>query len=273
MSDGFVPLERRGLGQTARVDAWWVQPLVVFLGLTAFIAYATWAAFQNAHYTFGPYLSPFYSPVLWASADNAGALHHAWLGVRPGWWPSWLPFSPALLILPFPAGFRLTCYYYRGAYYKSHWASPLSCTVGKWQQSYRGEHALPLLLQNAHRYFLYAALAFILILSWDAIKSFYHVDEAGQGHLWIGVGSLVLTLNVILLSGYTFGCHSLRHLIGGGCDEVSKCSLGAGPYHCVSALNRRHMLWAWLSLIWVALSDVYVRMCSVGHWTDWHVVF
>jgi hypothetical protein len=32
----------------------------------------------------------------------------------------------------------------------------------------------------------------------------------------------------------------------------------------VSWLNRRHMLWAWISMIWVGLSDVYVRLCSMG---------
>ena len=35
-------------------------------------------------------------------------------------------------------------------------------------------------------------------------------------------GTLVLALNVVLLSGYTLGCHSLRHLVGGRTDELSK---------------------------------------------------
>ncbi|MGI9519178.1 MAG: hypothetical protein ACR2NP_19155, partial [Pirellulaceae bacterium] len=115
-------LRQRSWGETFRRDNWWVIPLVVFLVLSGFIVYATWAAFQNAHYEYGNYLSPFYSPVLW------GDSHHAWFsGSRPGFWPAWLPFSPALLILPFPAGFRMTCYYYRGAYYKAFWADPPSC--------------------------------------------------------------------------------------------------------------------------------------------------
>ena len=59
-----VPLSGSGFGQTRRVDNWWVQPLVVFLGLSAFIVYSTWAALQGQHYRFGPYLSPFYSPEL-----------------------------------------------------------------------------------------------------------------------------------------------------------------------------------------------------------------
>src|SRR5689334_8836876 len=118
MSVSSVPvrLSVRRFGETARSDAWWVQPIVVAFGLSAFIVYSTWAAFQNAHYTYGPYLSPFYSPVIFGDAP------FAWFGPKPGWWPGLLPFSPALLILPFPGLFRVTCYYYRGAYYKAMWA-------------------------------------------------------------------------------------------------------------------------------------------------------
>src|SRR5436190_18031596 len=112
-----LPVARRFL-ETARPDLWWVQPVAIFLGFSAFIVYSTWAAFQGTHYTSGPYLSPFYSPEIFGSSE------HSWFGPKPGWWPGWLPFSPALLILWAPGGFRLTCYYYRGAYYKSFWADP-----------------------------------------------------------------------------------------------------------------------------------------------------
>ena len=43
----------------------------------------------------------------------------------------------------------------------------------------------------------------------------------GKDKFSIGIGTLILALNVCLLSGYTFGCHSLRHLIGGGRDTLS----------------------------------------------------
>src|SRR5688572_10555502 len=151
-----VPLPiHRGFGETMRRDAWWVQPLVVFVILSSFLVYATWAAFQNAHYTWGPYLSPFYSPEL------LGDSPHAVFGPKPAAWPGWLPFSPALLILPFPALFRFTCYYYRGAYYKAFWADPPNCSVGEPRSNYRGENSFPLIIQNIHRYFLYFALAFL----------------------------------------------------------------------------------------------------------------
>ncbi len=63
----------RRFGETSRRDIWWVQPLLVFLGLSTFLVYATWAAFQGEHYTFGPYLSPFYSPEIFGSRRTAGS--------------------------------------------------------------------------------------------------------------------------------------------------------------------------------------------------------
>jgi len=252
-----LPLIQRKFGETSRQDFWWTQPLAVFVGLSVFGAYLTWAAFQGDHYEFGPYLSPLYSPLLFGDAP------HAWFGPKPGWWPAAVPFSAALLILWAPGGFRFTCYYYRGAYYKAFWQDPPGCTVGEPRKSYWGERSFPLIMQNIHRYFLYLGLLFIVVLTYDAIVSYHFADGIG-----IGVGSLVLTLNTILLGSYTFGCHSLRHIIGGRKDEVSKNALQQSCYDCVSSMNRKHQLFAWLSLFWVAFADLYVRLCSMGVWTD-----
>src|SRR5262245_54564119 len=154
-----IPLVRRHFGETHRRDLWWIQPLVVFLGLSTFIVYATWAAFQGNNYASGPYLSPFYSPEFFGDSP------HSWFGPKPSAWPAWLPFSPALLILPIPGLFRLTCYYYRGAYYKAFWADPPSCTVGEPRSTYWGENSFPLILQNIHRYMLFLSLAVLAILA------------------------------------------------------------------------------------------------------------
>ena len=261
MTESALPIPRRRFGETARDDLWWLTPVVVFLVLASFVVYATWAAFQGDHYRFGPYLSPLYSPELFGSA-------HAWFGAKPAWWPAWLPWSPALLILWAPGGFRLTCYYYRGAYYKAFWADPPACTVGEPRSAYRGERSFPLIIQNVHRYFLYLALPFLLILSWDVWEALWFTDQTGATHFGIGVGTLVLALNVVLLGGYTLSCHSLRHLVGGGLNLLSGRPVRRRLYACVTCLNRRHMNWAWFSLVWVAFADVYVRLCSMSIWTD-----
>lgn len=253
---------RSGFGKTQRRDKWWLKPVMVFFGLSMFVVYSTWAAFQGDHYTYGPYLSPFYSPELFGNSP------HAWFGPQPGWWPSWMPFSPALLILWAPGGFRFTCYYYRGAYYKSFWLDPVNCSVGEPRKGYRGEQKLPLILQNIHRYFLYVALIFIIILLWDAMKAFWFTDPEGIGHFGIGLGSIIMLCNAVFLGCYTCGCHSLRHLIGGRKD----CGTCSGPsgkaYSCVSGLNSKHMMWAWISLFWVGFTDFYIRMCAAGIWSD-----
>lgn len=267
MAHAPVTLSQRPFGATMRRDAWWIQPLVVFAGLSVFLIYSTWAALQGRHYFSGPYLSPFYSPELW------GASSHSWFGPQPGWWPAWLPFSPALLILWAPGLFRLTCYYYRGAYYKAFWADPIACTVGEPRKNYLGERSFPLIMQNVHRYFLYLALLFLCLLAHDVWKAMWFADPAtGRETFGIGVGTIVLAVNVALLGGYSFGCHSLRHLVGGFLDEPSRAPLCEKAWHCVGCFNRRHMLWAWMSLFSVMFADLYVRLCSMGIWTDWRLI-
>jgi len=267
MAHTEAALKQQSFGQTMRPDAWWAQPALIFVGLSAFVVYSTWAAFQGTHYYFGPYLSPFYSP------EILGSSPHSWFGPKPGWWPGWLPFSPALLILWGPALFRLTCYYYRGAYYKAFWADPPSCTVGEPRKTYLGERSFPLIMQNVHRYFFYVALGFLFFLAHDVWKAMWFVDPAtGRETFGIGLGTLVLAINVVLLAGYTFGCHSLRHLVGGFLDEISRARTCQRAYNCVTCLNRRHMLWAWTSLCSVMFADVYVRLCSMDVWRDIRVL-
>jgi hypothetical protein len=263
VSTAPLVIVRRRFGETSRRDTWWIQPLVVFLGLSAFLVYATWAAFQGEHYTFGPYLSPFYSPELFGSSP------HSWFGPKPVWWPAWLPFSPALIILPIPGLFRVTCYYYRGAYYKAFWSDPPSCTVGEPRKTYWGENSFPLILQNVHRYMLFISVFVLIILAYDVWRAMWFADPStGRLSFGIGLGTLVLLANVVLLSGYLFGCHSMRHVAGGCVDELSRAPLGLTAYNCVSCLNRRHMVWAWTSLFSVGFSDFYVRMLSMGVWSD-----
>jgi len=261
-----------GLTATMRRDRWWVEPLWTGMGFAVFVIYANWAAFQGAYYWYGSYLSPFYSPLLFIdpSAPGSAPLHHAWFGPWPQWlrsiWPPFLPPSPAWLILAGPLSFRATCYYYRKFYYRAYFLSPPACAVGALpQKQYRGETYL-LLFQNLHRYALYIAITYIFILSYDAFIAFFR-----DGKFGVGVGSIVLLINPILLATYTFGCHSFRHLIGGrldcfSCGATNQTSYGV--WSKVSWLNARHMLFAWLSLIWVGFADFYVRMVSMGYIHD-----
>ena len=130
-----------------------------------------------------------------------------------------------------------------------------------------------MILQNVHRYFLYLAFVFLVILALDVWRALWFADPATGGvRFGIGVGTLVLAVNVVLLGCYTFGCHSLRHLVGGRLDEISKAPLRHRSYNCVGCLNRRHMLFAWMSLFSVMFADLYVRLCAMGIWSDWRIV-
>jgi hypothetical protein len=243
MAQGMATGGPQHLGSTTRRDAWWLELLPVMVLLGGFGLYATARAFEGAYYQWGPYLSPFYSPLI-------DAQHR--------WWP----FSPALLILIWPLGFRATCYYYRKAYYRAFFLDPPACAVGESKRNYRGETAFPLILQNLHRYFFYGAIIFLVFLWKDAIHAFFF-----GGHFGVGVGTLVLLCNVIFLTVYATSCHSLRHLAGGKLDCFSCAAFGT-PRHTawrgLSFLNQRHALFAWVSLVGVGLADLYVRLVASG---------
>jgi hypothetical protein len=291
--------KQEGFGTTARRDAWWVGPVLTLLGLSAFLIYGTWAAWQDANFEVRkerggwkdfhkypnpavmPYLSPFYSPLIYDPQS-----HHAWIheNIRPTWLPGWAPFSAGFLILAFPGLFRVTCYYYRKAYYRAFWADPIACGVGEPRHSYWGENRLPLILQNLHRYFMYFALVFLVFLWWDAIQAFWWpTDRSGNllpenGHTFgLGVGTLVMLANVIFLTGFTLGCNSVRHLVGGRMDCFSCPSnpenirTGYKLWRFSTILNEKHMEWAWLSLFSVGFADVYIRMVSLGIWQDFRI--
>lgn len=284
----------KGFGETQRRDLWWAGPLATLIGLLIFIIYANIATFQGTHfeiresapgqvdwadgYVAAPYLTPFYSPLLFDD-KSPHAIWHTSTG-KPQWWPSWLGFSAALLILPFPLLFRLTCYYYRKAYYRAFWADPPACGVGEPRKSYLGENHLPLIFQNIHRYTLYFALIFIVILTYDVVIAFiWPTDRAGNylngAHQFgMGLGTLIMLINILLISGFTFGCNSLRHLTGGRLNcfscphNLAEVSGGYKTWRAVSWFNERHMLWAWLSLFSVGFTDLYIRLCSYGIWKD-----
>jgi hypothetical protein len=258
MASRTVNGDRAQVGaRTLRRDRWWLSPLVTVAVLGGFVVYGTWVAFSNRDYFADPYLSPFYSPCLAASCAEP-----TWAIVG-----SWWPLSPALLVLPFPLGFRLTCYYYRKAYYRSFWLAPAACAVRDAKAGYSGETRFPLIVQNFHRYAWYVAVFFIAVLTWDALLAFRFPSGFG-----IGVGTVVMWINVLFLAGYTFSCHSCRHVCGGHVDIFSKAPGRHGLWRLITRLNEKHPVFAWLSLWSVGLTDLYIRLVSMGVIRDWRII-
>jgi hypothetical protein len=254
---------------TLRKDTWWALPVTVVVVLGSFIVYSTWAALQNAHYFAAPYLSPFYSPCISKSCVHATFGY----GLPDFTFPIIGVVSPAFLILWGPGLFRLTCYYYRKAYYRSFWLAPAACAVRDVKGGYTGETRFPLILQNFHRYDWYVADVFIVLLTWDALLAF-RFPTAGGGHRFgIGVGTILMWINVIFLAGYTFSCHSCRHVCGGHVDVFSKAPARYGLWRFLTRLNERHPAFAWLSLFSVGLTDLYIRLVSMGVIRDLRIVF
>lgn len=225
---------------------WWAGSVTTVAILGAFGVYSLFIVFFQPVAAYGGYLlSPMYSPPV------------------PSPW-NWI--SPAVFVLWIPLGFRATCYYYRKAYYRAFFWDPPNCSSEAQQkeprrpENYRGERNV-FVLNNVHRYFLYGSLIVVAFLWIEAIRSFFP-DGAG-----VTIGSLVLLLNVVLLSGCTFGCHSMRHLVGGKVDCYS-CVRGGNArrrvHRWVGVLTGRHMFWAWFSLFSVWGADVYVRLLMAG---------
>ena len=258
MSTGVMgPGRARVQTKTLRQDRWWLLPLATFVVFSAFVVYATWRAFAGADYYSAPYLSPFYSPCL---TDDCVA-GSSDFGQPFSWWQ----LSPALLILIFPLGFRMTCYYYRKAYYRAFWLSPPACAVAEPHGKYTGETRLPLILQNIHRYFWYAAIVVSLILSYDVVLAFRDEHE-DWGHM--GLGTVIMLINIVLIWLYTLSCHSCRHTVGGRLRHFSKHPIRYRVWTLVSRLNLSHARYAWYSLFSVALTDFYIYLLATGAFDD-----
>ncbi|MCA5892319.1 hypothetical protein LEP48_03005 [Isoptericola sp. NEAU-Y5] len=247
-----------------RSDRWWLPPAATAAGLLAFVVYGGVRAFQQQYFFADErYLTPFYSPcVSLGCASEPGAAHFG----------MFLPDHPlipyAALSLPFLLGFRLTCYYYRKAYYRSIWIAPAACAVPEPHATYTGETRFPLILQNAHRYFFYVALLVSLVNTYDAIVAFRHPTDG----FVVGVGNLVLLVNVALLWLYTVSCHSCRHVMGGRLTHFSKHPVRYWLWTRISALNTRHMLFAWVTLGTLVLTDLYVMLVARGTITDLRLI-
>jgi hypothetical protein len=265
MATGVFSSKRAKISQrTLRTDRWWLQPLITVLVLLSFIVYATLRAFENGNYFAEPLISPFYSPCLSAACAQGASLLGQPFGIIK---ILGMTISPALFILIFPLGFRMTCYYYRKAYYRSFWASPPACAVAEPHAKYTGETRAPLIMQNSHRYFFYIGLIFNTLLTVDAVLAFRN-PEKQWGHM--SVGTFVLLANATFLWLYSASCHTCRHTIGGRLRNFSAHPIRYKAWTIVSALNHKHQNFAWISLLGVAFADFYVRQVASGAFTNFY---
>ncbi len=246
---------------TLRTDRWWIAPLVTFLGLSAFVLYGLIrTATQTNYFVEGAgfsYLSPFASPCVTDSCLPGSSHFGTWFGKFPAMVPL------AIVTLPFLLGFRLTCYYYRKAYYRAFWLSPPACAVPEPHGTYTGETRFPLIMQNAHRYFFFMAVIISLVNTYDAVKAFHGTEGFG-----FGLGNVVLVGNVLLLWSYTLGCHSCRHITAGRINHFSRHPVRYWLYQRASWLNGRHMQLAWTTLGTLVFTDAYIALVSSGTIND-----
>lgn len=255
-----APTRARISARTLRTDRWWLPPLLTALGLATFVVYAGVRSLVRTAYWVDDYhyLTPFYSPCVSASCVPGSSHFGVWFGELP----SFIPLG--FLVLPFLLGFRLTCYYYRKAYYRAVWFSPPACAVAEPHAKYTGETRLPLIIQNSHRYFFYFAVVVSLINTYDALSAF-HGKGGGFG---FGLGNLILLGNVILLWAYTLSCHSCRHITGGRLKHFSAHPVRYWIWTQVSKLNTRHMALAWTTLATLTITDLYVMLVASGTLSD-----
>jgi hypothetical protein len=246
--------------RTLRTDHWWNRDRLVAALLTIWVAYATVRVFTG-HWYYVPeyhYLTPFYSPcVSGECVPGSSSLGH--------WIPQIPPIIPyAFVSLPFVLGFRLSCYYYRGAYYKAFWRSPAACAVKEPHAQYHGESRMPLIVFNLHRYFFYAAVLISVLNTYDLTQAF----RGPNGSFGFGLGSIIMLINVVLLWAYTLSCHSCRHITGGRLKHFSKHPVRYWIWTQISKLNKRHQQLAWTTLGTLMLTDLYIMLVASGAISD-----
>ncbi len=76
-----------------------------------------------------------------------------------------------------------------------------------------------------------------------------------------------------MLSLYALSCHSCRYLCGGYLDSFKNAPNRFRLWKLTNRLNVRHGLFAWISLLGVALTDLYVPTGRGGTIVDPRIVF
>ena len=246
--------------RTLRKDPWWRAPAITAVLLTIWVTYATVHVFIGRWYWVPQYhyLTPFYSPCISGEcAPGSSSLGQ--------WFPAVPPIIPyALVSLPFVLGFRLTCYYYRRAYYRAFWRAPAACAVREPHAKYTGETRFPLIMQNLHRFFFYMVIVISILNTYDVTQAF----RGPNGDFGMGLGTLIMLVNVVLLWGYSLSCHACRHITGGRLKNFPTHPVRYWICTQVSKLNARHMQLAWTTLGTLMLTDLYIWLVAAGVFSD-----
>ncbi|MGH3300446.1 MAG: hypothetical protein ACRDOK_01985 [Streptosporangiaceae bacterium] len=246
--------------KTLRTDPWWRSPALTAVLLTVWVSYAAVHVLIGKYYWVPKYhyLTPFYSPCVSGECTPGSASLGTWIGSLP-------PIIPyAFVSLPFVLGFRLSCYYYRRAYYRAFWRAPAACAVREPHASYSGETRFPLIMQNLHRYFFWATVLISALNLYDVAQAF----RGPNGSFGLGLGTLIMLVNVILLWAYTLSCHSCRHITAGRLNNFSSHPVRYWIWTKVSWLNTRHMQLAWTTLGTLMLTDLYIWLVAAGVFND-----
>ena len=151
--------------------------------------------------------------------------------------PFW-NYSPALLILIFPLGFRLTCYYYRKAYYRSFWLVAAGLRRGRRPRQLQRRDPVPadppehppLLLLDPADLQLHPHLR---RHRWPSASR--ASASASASARWSSC------VNAVFLWLYTLSCHACRHFCGGQVKQFSKHPVRYRLWKLVTPLNARHM--------------------------------
>jgi hypothetical protein len=241
--------------RTFRTDNWLQAPLTTGGILGIFIVYSTIRIFMNDHFFVGQfhYLTPMYSPCISETCPPEARDFGTWVGTMP----SFIPI--AIFFFWILGGFRVTCYYYRKAGYRSLWLSPQACAVPEPHKKYSGETRFPLIFMNSHRYFFWLASILLVVNFYDAVKAF-----SGEDGFRIGLGTLIMVVNVVMLALYSLSCHACRHAVGGRINHFSKHPVRYRLWTWVSKLNPRHGTFAMASLFTVILTDAYIMTLSIA---------
>ncbi|BCS91241.1 MAG: succinate dehydrogenase/fumarate reductase cytochrome b subunit [Candidatus Micrarchaeota archaeon] len=177
-------------------------------------------------------------------------------------------YSPTVLVLPLVALYRLTCYAYRKDYNRHIFKHPVACSADNWSKDvnrgYSGEKYSIFKIEYLHRYFLYAAILILPFFYYDIYLSFAYTYSLYHAFV-LRLGNIILIINALLITAYVFSCHSLRNIVGGrlrafNCENCFFYKL----YARQSNANKHHEELAWISLIFIIFTDLYLRGLTAG---------